>query len=189
MIRPTPAVTVVLTVGHSNRDWQTFLGLLTGHEVALLMDVRTAPGSRRHPQFNQAAMEPALAAAGIGYEHAPDLGGFRRPRPDSPHAGWENDAFRGYADYMQTPPFAAALQHLMQAAATRRTAIMCSEALPWRCHRRLISDALLVRGLTVEHISSATQRLPHHLTAFCRPRGADLFYPPAEPTLFDGAPP
>jgi len=174
----------VLTIGHSTRPIEDFLELLRAHGVTVLADVRIAPGSRRHPQFDKAALAEALAAAGIGYRHLPDLGGRRLPRPDSANAGWRNEGFRGYADYMQTPEFAAALQALIGLIDTDRVVLMCAEAVPWRCHRSLIADALVARGGAVEHIIGPGRRSPHALTAWARVEGGRVTYPaPAERQL------
>jgi uncharacterized protein (DUF488 family) len=169
---------MVLTVGHSTRPIDDFIALLKAHGVETVVDVRTVPKSRRNPQFGQDALPHSLANAGIGYTHVPALGGLRRARPDSPNAGWRNASFRGYADHMQTPEFAQALGEVMQRAEQERLALMCAEAVPWRCHRSLIADALLVRGLPVEDIASPTRRTPHRLTPFARVRGTALTYPP-----------
>lgn len=143
-----------------------------------LVDVRTAPGSRRHPQFGRAALEEGLGAAGIGYRHEPGLGGFRRPRPHSPNTGWEVGAFRGYADHMASQEFAEALARLEAHAGERPTTIMCAEAQWWRCHRRLIADALLVRGWRVLHLGLRNEPVQHELTPFALvgPSG-ELSYP------------
>lgn len=151
--------------------------MLTAHGVTLLMDVRTVPGSRHNPQYNREALPGALAAPGIGYEHVPGLGGFRKPHPDSPNAGWRNRSFRGYADYMQTPEFAGHLQALIARAGRERIALMCSEAVPWRCHRSLIADALLVHGVQVEELVSPSRRQAHRLTPFARVQGTVVTYP------------
>jgi uncharacterized protein (DUF488 family) len=134
--------------------------------VRQLVDVRTVPRSRRNPQFNGDALADTLSAEQIGYHHERELGGFRRPRPDSPNSGWEHPAFRGYADYMQSPEFAAALERLMSLAGEASTCIMCAEAQWWRCHRRLISDALLIRGWRVLHLGLRREPVPHELTPF-----------------------
>lgn len=168
---------MVFTVGHSTRPIEEFTGLLTAHGVTLLLDVRTVPGSRHNPQYNREALSGALAAQGIGYEHVPGLGGFRKPHPGSPNGGWRNRSFRGYADYMQTREFTAHLEDLIAKAGRGQVALMCAEAVPWRCHRSLIADALLVHGLTVEELVSGARRQPHRLTPFARVRGTELTYP------------
>ncbi len=169
---------LVLTIGHSTHPIDVFIGLLQAHGAASLVDVRTVPRSRHNPQFNTEALAQSLADAGLGYVHAPGLGGLRRARPDSPNAGWRNASFRGYADYMQTADFARSLDALIALAQTRRIVLMCAEAVPWRCHRSLIADALVLRGFRVEHILSATRRQLHALTPFARVSGGTLTYPP-----------
>src|SRR5262249_33548428 len=134
------------TVGHSTRPIEELIALLRAHGVAQLVDVRTIPRSRRHPQFDREILPGALGPAGIGYAHMGGLGGLRAPRPDSVNLGWRNAGFRGYADYMQTADFTASLERLLTVARGVSTAIMCAEAVPWRCHRSLIADALVVRG-------------------------------------------
>jgi uncharacterized protein (DUF488 family) len=169
----------VLTVGHSTRPIDAFVELLLTHHVALLMDVRTVPKSRHNPQFNSDALRDSLAVAGIGYEHVAGLGGFRRPSPDSPNAGWRNLSFRGYADYMQTPEFAHHLAHLMERAKDGIVSVMCAEAVPWRCHRSLIADALIARGVIPCEIVSSTRLQQHKLTSFARVSGDRVTYPAA----------
>lgn len=166
----------VFTVGHSNRALEEFIALLRAHGVERVVDVRRFPASRRHPQFNGPALAAALAAVGIGYRHIPALGGRRAPRPDSIHTAWKDAGFRGYADHMETPAFEAALEAVAREAAQVRIALMCAEALPWRCHRRLIADALLVRGIPVEHILDLHRREPHRLTPWARVEGTRLIY-------------
>ena len=174
---------ILLTVGHSNRSLSDVIALLQAHGVTQLVDVRTVPRSRHHPQFNQDTLPAALQAVGIGYRHQPGWGGLRHPRPDSLNTGWRNTRFRGFADYMQTPAFAAALDTLLQQAESQRVAVMCAEAVPWRCHRSLIADALSVRGIPVEHLLSVTQRHAHRLTPWAQVDGLRLSYPsPADPT-------
>ena len=168
---------VVLTVGHSTRPLGEFMALLKAHSVARLIDVRTVPRSRHNPQFNRDTLPAALAAEGIAYEHVAGLGGFRRPRPDSPNTGWRNASFRGYADYMQTAEFAGHLTGLIAEARRERIALMCAEAVPWRCHRSLIADALVVHGLRVEEIISGTRRQVHELTTFAKVSDKVLTYP------------
>lgn len=177
---PAPAVQVILTIGHSTRPLETFIQLLQAHEVTLVADVRTVPRSRHNPQFNRETLPEQLKLAGIGYLHLPGLGGLRRPRPDSLNRGWRNESFRGFADYMQTPEFAAHLGALIRLAQKERLALMCAEAVPWRCHRSLIADALAVRGLEVEHIMSLKSRQPHRLTGFAYIVGETITYPEME---------
>jgi hypothetical protein len=171
----------VLTIGHSTHSLDEFVNLLTAHEVDCVVDVRTVPRSRRNPQFNRESLPETLASAGIEYVHLSELGGLRRARPDSINTGWENASFRGYADYMGTPEFAAALDRLLGLAAGRRVSLMCAEAVPWRCHRSLIADALLVRGVPVAHIMSRTTLRPHALRSFARVQGPDITYPAVQP--------
>jgi len=168
---------VIFTIGHSTRPKEEFIGLLQAHGVELLIDIRTVPRSRRNPQFNREALPEPLADAGIGYLHMPSLGGLRHARPDSPNAAWQNASFRGYADYMQTPEFTAAIEELIQLGSDKQTAIMCAEAVPWRCHRSLVGDALMARGIAVEDIMSATRRQAHKLTPFARVEGTRVWYP------------
>jgi uncharacterized protein (DUF488 family) len=171
----------IFTVGHSTKPIKEFLQLLQAHGVELLVDVRTVPRSRHNPQFEGDALAKSVRQAGMAYRHVKDLGGLRKPKPDSVNSGWRNESFRGYADYMQTPEFAAAVEKLIVMAQTMRVAVMCAEAVPWRCHRSLIADALVVRGAPVEHIMSATKRDPHHLTPFAKRTGLQITYPPDEP--------
>ena len=171
---PTPRI---LTVGHSTRPIAEFIRLLRAHDVTRVVDVRTVPRSRHNPQFNRENLPGSLRAAGIFYLHLPALGGLRRPTPESPNAGWRNLSFRGYADYMQTAEFRAAIDQLLELAGHDRLALMCAEAVPWRCHRSLIADALLVRGVETADISSATRLSPHRLTPFAQVRGARITYP------------
>jgi len=178
-LRASERPTVVLTVGHSTRTLEELLGLLEAHGVAHLADIRTVPRSRHNPQFNRERLAMDLPRSGIGYTHVPALGGLRHARPDSPNGGWRNASFRGFADYMQTPEFEAGLAALREIATEARTVIMCAEAVPWRCHRSLVADALTVRGVHVEHIMSATRAEPHALTAFAVVRGTRVTYPPA----------
>ncbi|HZV94147.1 MAG TPA: DUF488 domain-containing protein [Caldimonas sp.] len=168
----------VLTVGHSTRPIEEFIDLLVAHDVTQLVDVRTVPRSRHNPQFGIEALPASLAHAGIGYAHAPGLGGFRHAVQDSPNSGWRNLSFRGYADYMQTADFSAELTGLIELAKEERAVLMCAEAVPWRCHRSLIADALLVHGIASCEIVSARRLQVHRLTSFARVRGLDLTYPP-----------
>jgi len=151
----------VFTLGHSTRSAAELIALFAGAGVERLVDVRRFPGSRRHPQFGREALAIALSEAGIEYRHAADLGGRRQPRPDSPNTAWRVAAFRGYADYMDSPEFRAALDRLVAWSAERPTAVLCAEAVPWRCHRRLIADALVARGIDVVHLL-APGRSEHH---------------------------
>jgi uncharacterized protein (DUF488 family) len=174
----------MLTIGHSNRPLADLIGMLQAHGVDLLVDVRTVPKSRHNPQFNAENLPVPLLRAGVEYLHMPGLGGLRHARKDSINAGWRNDSFRGYADYMQTPEFDAALSALLHAAEGRRAAVMCAEAVPWRCHRSMIADALTARSIPVEHIMSAAKREPHRMTSFARVAGTRVTYPAENLELF-----
>jgi len=167
----------VFTIGHSTRPIEEFIGLLKAHRVTQLVDVRTVPRSRHNPQFETAALAKSLARAGIGYALAPGLGGFRRTSPESPNGAWRNLSFRGYADYMLTPEFNESLVGVLELLATDRVALMCAEAVPWRCHRSLIADALFVRGHVACEIASTTRLQPHKLTSFARVDGETITYP------------
>jgi uncharacterized protein (DUF488 family) len=156
----------VWTVGHSTHSLDVFVELLRVSEIALLIDVRTAPGSRRHPHFSADALEASLPERGIAYRRCQALGGWRRRVADSPNGGWRNESFRGYADYAMSNEFAGALTELRGVASEQRTVMMCAEALWWRCHRRLIADRLVVNGDTVCHIGSDGHAHTHRLTAF-----------------------
>jgi uncharacterized protein (DUF488 family) len=173
----------MMTVGHSTRPIGEFTRLLQAHGVETLVDIRTIPRSRHNPQFNSDALPDSLARAGIRYVHMPALGGLRHARADSINTGWRNAGFRGYADYMQTPAFAAALDELISLGRAGPAAIMCAESVPWRCHRFLIADALAARGIPVEHIMTETSRKPHSITPFARIEGARVTYPAAQPGL------
>jgi uncharacterized protein (DUF488 family) len=166
------------TVGHSTRPIDEFITLLTAHGITQLVDVRTVPRSRHNPQFETKALARSLAKAGIGYALAPGLGGFRRTSAESPNGAWRNLSFRGYADHMLTPEFNESLVAVMVLMQTERVALMCAEAVPWRCHRSLIADALLVRGHVACEINSATRLQPHRLTPFARVEGETITYPP-----------
>ena len=167
----------IFTIGHSTHAIEKFVEMLRAHGVQRLVDVRTIPRSRHNPQFNKEALGKALRNRRISYRHMKALGGLRRARPDSPNMGWRNASFRGFADYMQTPEFAEAIHALIKLAAEKPTAIMCAEAVPWRCHRSLIADALTVRGIAVRHIHSATNAKPHALTPMARVEGGRITYP------------
>ncbi len=171
---------IVLTVGHSTRTLEAFLGLLGAQGVSLLVDVRTIPRSRHNPQFNAPDLQRAVNKAGLRYLHLAGLGGLRHTTRDSPNAGWQNASFRGFADYMQTREFDDALVELIRLAKEEQICLMCAEAVPWRCHRSLIADALLVRGIRTEHIMTETRRQPHVLTSFARVEGTRLTYPASE---------
>jgi uncharacterized protein (DUF488 family) len=155
----------VWTIGHSTRPIEEFLSLLTGSGIEAIADVRGFPGSRRHPQYGKEALAATLAAHEVGYRWLPSLGGRRKPSSDSSNTGWRNPSFRGYADYMSGPEFAEGLWQLLEMSAQSRTAIMCSEAVWWRCHRSLIADALCVRGIEVVHILDAKHSVRHPMTS------------------------
>jgi uncharacterized protein (DUF488 family) len=171
--RPT-----VHTVGHSTRTLHELVEALSNHGVDLLVDIRRFPRSRRTPQFNTEDLEADLPGHGLGYVHLPELGGRRPTRAGSPNTGWRNKSFRGYADYMQTDTFRAGLDRLQALAEEWRPVVMCAEAVPWRCHRSLVGDALLVRDVRVVDILDARKSRPHELTSFARVSGDRLVYPP-----------
>ena len=174
--RPEPS-SIVLTIGHSTRTLEEFIGLLQAHGATRVVDVRTIPRSRHNPQFNKASLPRALKKVGLGYVHLPGLGGLRHAKRDSLNVGWRNASFRGYADYMQTPEFEQSLQELIRLAKQDRVVIMCAEAVPWRCHRSLIAYALLVRGIRAEDIMSPTRCQVHTLTPFAKVHGTTITYP------------
>jgi len=165
------------TIGHSTRAIDEFISLLRANQIKLLADVRSLPGSKRYPQFNKEALANSLGEVGIRYEHFPELGGRRKTRPDSKNTAWRNESFRGYADYMETEPFHDGVKHLLDcAAAAGPTAIMCAEAVWWRCHRSLISDHLKARGIEVMHIMNAIKTEPHPYTSAARIVNGKLSY-------------
>jgi uncharacterized protein (DUF488 family) len=168
---------VLYTIGHSTRSTRELVEMLRTHGVEQVVDVRTIPRSRHNPQFNRAVLSRSLHAAGIAYRNIKALGGLRHARPDSVNRGWRNASFRGFADYMQTDDFAAGLARLEKLATRRPTAIMCAEALPWRCHRSLIADALTVARWRVLHIQSHRPARPHRRTPFLKVRAGRLLYP------------
>jgi uncharacterized protein (DUF488 family) len=170
----------VWTIGHSTRPFEEFLAVLRARAIERAVDVRIGSRSRRYPWFDGPTLAAALHVAGIGYTPLPELGGHRPARPDSPNTGWRNPSFRGYADYMQTAEFAAGVAELLALAGEARVAVMCAEALPWRCHRSLISDALVVRGVRVVDLLSRTSAREHHLTSFARATDTHLLYPVTE---------
>lgn len=167
----------IWTLGHSTRPIESFLALLAAHGIERLVDIRTIPQSRRHPQFGQAALATSLSGSAIAYTHLPGLGGLRKPRPDSINTAWRHPGFRGYADYMQTPAFEAALEDLLALGARERVAIMCAEAVPWRCHRQLVADALVARGIEAREIESETKTRAHALTEWARVDRGRVTYP------------
>jgi uncharacterized protein (DUF488 family) len=168
---------MIFTVGHSNHSAHQFLALLEVHGIRQVADVRTVPRSARHPQFSKEALAGCLDDHGIGYRHFPELGGLRKPRRDSVNTGWRHPSFRGYADYMQTEGFHSALAALEEFSAALPTAVMCAEAVWWQCHRRLLADALLVRGVPVRHILSTGPPKPHELSEFARVAEGSVTYP------------
>ena len=169
----------IMTVGHSTRTLDEFVRLLHAHQATCIADVRTMPRSRHNPQFNRDALPASLGHAAIRYVHLQGLGGLRHAKSGSPNTGWRNESFRGFADYMQTPEFSDSLEELIRLSAKELVAVMCAEAVPWRCHRSLIADALLVRGIRVEHILSAHHRQVHALTPFAHVRDFEITYPAA----------
>ncbi len=170
----------IWTIGHSTHPVDDFIAMLKAFAVQTLVDIRTIPQSRYNPQFGQDPLAASLKGADITYMYMKNLGGLRHAQKDSPNGGWRNKGFRGYADYMQTAVFKDALNDLITLSKTSRTAIMCAEAVPWQCHRSLVADALIIRGIGVEDIMSATKATPHHLTKFAKVTGEDILYPPEE---------
>jgi len=170
--------TCLYTLGHGTRTLDEFIMTLRAHGVRQLVDVRTIPRSRHNPQFNRETLGRFLRNRRIGYRHMKDLGGLRRAQPDSRNMGWHNSSFRGFADYMQTPDFEAALKKLIKAAEMKPTAIMCAESVPWRCHRSLIADALTVRNIRVDHLYGPGRARPHKLASMAHVNGTRITYPP-----------
>ncbi|AIA30636.1 DUF488 family protein [Leptospirillum ferriphilum] len=168
----------VFTLGHGARSLEDFISILEAYEIRLLVDVRSVPRSRHNPQFNKEALPEELKKWGIKYLHVPGLGGFRQPLKDSPNAGWRNEGFRGFADYMSSGAFHQAIQELVELSQRFRLALICAETLPWRCHRSLIADALLLRGIAVDHLFKAGTLQHHQLTAWARVEGTRITYPP-----------
>jgi uncharacterized protein (DUF488 family) len=181
--RPDWPEGAVFTVGHSTLPIERFIAVLRAYGIELVVDVRTVPRSRRNPQFNGDALAESLATVRVDYVQMRELGGLRRARADSPNTGWRNAGFRGYADHMQTEAFAAALDRLVDMSREKRLAMMCAEAVPWRCHRSLVADALLARGLPVVEILSESSHRMHELTPFARVDGTRLSYPPEQGSL------
>ena len=177
-MRMTPEL--VCTIGHSNRTIEDFIGLLRQNGVACVLDIRTIPKSRHNPQFGQDKLASSLADSGIEYRYLPGLGGLRRPRGETQNTGWRNLSFRGYADYMQTDEFAANVDAVIELGRKKLCALMCAEAVPWRCHRSLVADALLVRGVRVDDIIDARSRRPHKLTPFASVEELRITYPPEQ---------
>ena len=174
---PDSAKPTIFTIGHSTRTIEEFLSILQAHGIQRLVDIRSLPKSRRVPQFNDDALAASLHQQGIDYVHLKTLGGLRHAKKDSINTGWRNASFRGYADYMATKEFREGISRLLDLAREKRTAIMCAEAVPWRCHRSLVGDALLVRGVSVLDIMSATSARPHELTPFAKVSGVEISYP------------
>jgi uncharacterized protein (DUF488 family) len=168
---------MILTIGHSTHGEEAFVELLQAHAVMAVADVRTIPRSRRHPHFSREALAERLPARGIRYEHFAGLGGLRKPLKDSPNGGWRHPGFRGYADHMMTPAFGEALERLIAFGETALVAVMCAEARWWQCHRQLVADALVARGIDVRHIMSRRAAAPHELTSFARVSGSQVRYP------------
>ena len=173
----------IFTLGHSTLPIERFLAVLQAYGIEQLVDIRTIPRSRHNPQFNDTALANSLTAEHREYVHIKALGGLRRPRKDSPNTGWRNEAFRGYADFMQTEEFETALEALIQMGREKRVAIMCAEAVPWRCHRSLVADALSVRDVSVVEILSESSYRMHTLTPFARVEGVRITYPPNQARL------
>jgi len=174
---PPSNTSLLWTIGHSTRSIEEFISLLQTHGIQFVADVRTVPYSRRNPQFNTGELSQHLGRVGLNYQSMKILGGHRKPRPNSTNLGWRNASFRGYADYMESSPFWQGLETLMHQAATSPTAIMCAEAVPWRCHRSLIADAMVSRGWTVRHILAKHQVNSHELSSFARVENGKLHYP------------
>lgn len=180
MVKPELTNARVFTIGHSTHPIDEFLRMLSANDIELVIDVRTVPGSRHNPQFGEQELAASLPAAAIDYRWMKQLGGLRHATKDSVNDGWRNASFRGYADYMQTPAFADAIDGLIATSREKVVAIMCAEAVPWRCHRSLIGDALLARGIRVEDIMSVTSTKPHTLTPFAKLDGTRVWYPQIE---------
>ena len=169
----------ILTIGHSTRPIGVFIRLLAAHRVDRLIDIRTIPRSLHNPQFSRELLSAALRRAGIRYTHMAGLGGLRHPRPDSVNTGWRNAGFRGYADHMQTAVFGRSLERCIDLAKDEQLVLMCAEGVPWRCHRSLVADALLVRGVAVSEITSGIRTQPHSLTPWAIVEGVQITYPGA----------
>src|ERR1700735_3491652 len=176
-IRKKSKKQTIFTIGHSTRALDELVDLLRGHGVRRVIDIRTIPRSRRNPQYNRETLGPALRSRKIGYVHLKGLGGLRHAKPNSKNLGWHNASFRGFADYMQTPGFEAALRRAIKLSKDKPSALMCAEAVPWRCHRSLVADALTARNFPVEHIMSESRANPHKLTPFAQVRGKKVTYP------------
>jgi uncharacterized protein (DUF488 family) len=188
MTMPPPEETIwsagtIFTVGHSTRTQEEFIALLRAYGIECLVDIRTVPRSRHNPQFNSDGLATSLGAQKIAYIPLRALGGLRHPRKDSPNVGWRNESFRGYADYMQTSEFVRGLDELIALSRRQRTVMMCAEAVPWRCHRSLVADALLVRDIPAVEILSPTDWRWHKLTPFAHVEGRSITYPPEQASL------
>jgi len=168
---------IIFTIGHSTHSIEEFVDILKAHGVVFVVDVRTIPKSRYNPQYNGTTLAAALQGYGIGYQHLPGLGGLRHAKKDSINTAWENASFRGFADYMQTEDFVRNLDMLIETAKRQPTAILCAEAVPWRCHRSLIADALLARDITVMNIMNKTSAKRHMMTPWARVKGTTITYP------------
>ena len=168
---------LILTIGHSTRALDDFLAILRAHSVTRVVDIRTIPRSRHNPQFNQESLSESLNGSSIDYVPVKQLGGLRHPKADSPNMGWRNSSFRGFADYMHTQEFAKGIDQLIALAQSTQVVIMCAEVLPWRCHRWLIADALMVREIQVEHIMTIKTRRKHSLTKWASIEGTQIIYP------------
>ena len=175
--RPQMSPLPVLTIGHSTRSINEFIRLLTAHGVDRVIDIRTIPRSRHNPEFSRGLLSHALRRVGMRYTHLPGLGGLRHPRRNSANRGWRNAGFRGYADYMQTAAFRGSLDRCIARAKDSQVVLMCAEAVPWRCHRSLVADALIVRGITVSEITSGVRARPHSLTPWAEVNGTQITYP------------
>lgn len=185
MTKPKSHDADIFTIGHSTHPIEEFIDLLRAHKIKQIIDIRTIPKSRHNPQFNSDSLAASLHAARMEYIHLKELGGLRHAKPDSINLGWRNASFRGYADYMQTKEFVVGLNRAITLAGERISALMCAEAVPWRCHRSLVSDALLVRGIRVLEIISAAEPKEHKLTPFARVRGTRITYPADQGSLLD----
>ncbi len=170
----------IFTLGHGTRPLELFMAILQSFSIDLVVDVRTIPRSRHNPQFNQETLPDSLRSQGIGYLHKPGLGGLRKARPDSSNTGWRNASFRGFADYLQTDEFESNLNDLIEMASQHTLTLLCAETLPWRCHRSLIADALLVRGIPVTHLFKADESREHLLTAWAQVQGYKITYPASD---------
>jgi len=176
---------IVFTIGHSNRTLEVFIAILESFDIELLVDIRTIPRSKHNPQFNFDVLPQTLKSKNIMYRHEKNLGGLRKPQKDSINTGWKNSSFRGFADYMQTKDFLSALNQFIPIIRSKMVAFMCAEALPWRCHRCLISDALLIRGFDVYSILDIKHYIAHELTAWANVSGKVITYPAVSPKVHD----